>query len=188
MSNTPSEKADYQDTDSQSVEPKQESAGDKKPPKKSQIILRRATTCDAIKIFHVIREAFEATKLDYPGIDEDAAVKWIIDVLSNHGVVFLAEKNGRLVGTLGLQPMQFPWVDPSKPESWYLANAWFFVQPRFRKNGTADHLIKKAQEYADKNGAFLSVGMFLERGAALKDRFLKIQGFTYTGGSFIYKG
>lgn len=156
-------------------------------PSKKVVQLRKASMKDSIKIFRAIKDTFEATQMSYPPVDDDSAITWIMDVIRNHGLVYIAEVSGRIVGSVGFQPSEFPWANPKHPHRWYLSNVWFYVHPGYRKYGTAEALIQKSMIFAKEAGILLSVGIYLEENAELKERFLKMKGLTYVGGSFLYQ-
>lgn len=161
---------------------------DKETPSRKVVTLRKATPKDAVKIFQVLKDMLDSTKLAYPPVDEDAAVLWSVDVLTSPGsLVYVAEVSGRVVGSLGFEAAEFRWAKVGSPERWYLANTWFYIHPKYRKNGTAEALVKKAMVFAKESKIIISFGIFLEQQIELKERFLKMQGLDYVGGTFIYQ-
>lgn len=159
----------------------------KEAPSKQVVQIRRANQEDIIRIFKVIKEALGDTGLRYPPVDRDTAITWISDVIRYDGLVYVAEVSGRIVGSIGFQPMEFPWADKAHKNRWYYANVWLYVHQGYRKYGTAEALINKAKIFAKSAGVLLAVGTTLEKNSELKERFLRMQGLTYVGGSFLYQ-
>lgn len=149
------------------------------------ITVRRAKPFDASNLCRLLDQAYEDSGGGvYPEVDQRSMLAWVADVLSR-GYVIVAEKSGRIVGSIALCDFQFPW----NPR-WYLSMEWFYVSPAFRENGTADALIKAAHAFADTGkpgGISILAGLTSAKHAAVKDRLMRMKGYTYMGGTFMRK-
>jgi len=140
---------------------------------------RQAKPLDATNLLRLLVEGHEDNGGVYPPVDERLMLQWITAVLTG-GYVVVIEKSGRIVGSIGLVPFQFPWS-----AEWLLNMEWFYVQKRFRRNSSADALLVAAHAFADDKGASIVGGVSSAKDAALKDRLMQIKGYCYMGGYFI---
>jgi GNAT superfamily N-acetyltransferase len=97
--------------------------------------------------------------------------------------VAACEETSRVVGCIILNHHVWPW----NRQAWHLVNDHFWVDPRYRKFGTAAKLLQCAKQCAKELGKPLYLDFsFGGIDADLKDRFAKMQGFTYNGGRFCF--
>jgi predicted N-acetyltransferase YhbS len=149
-----------------------------------RIVIRKATQFDAVKILRLHMESHkeaEATHgLPYPPVDENKTMGNIVRVIAINSAFVADVGDGRVVGSIGVEPQQMPWS-----AEWHASNPWFDVQAAFRKHGTADALVKAAVALAQDKG----LSFFLHFNSAvhpeLKDRWAKQRGFTYCGGTLL---
>lgn len=147
---------------------------------KDRIILyRTATSYDIVKIGRLIEDAHKQSGAPYPPIHLPTMMDWINRVIAT-GFVVVADLSGRVVGSLGMEPFRYGWA--AEP---CLTNAWFYVDPVYRKRGTAAQLMGLAKSFADKHNSFAVIGIQDIVDAELKDEFLKMQGWKYGGGLFL---
>lgn len=158
-----------------------------KAPSRKVVDLRKATPKDAIKIFRVVKEMFEATDHEYPLVDEDTTITWIMQTILNGGLVYVAEVSGRVVGSLGFEISEFPWVSKTNRDRWYLSNVWFYIHPKYRTNQVAEALIQKAKIYANEEKIALSFNTnFEQQRKQAEQRFLSIEEINYGTTTFMY--
>ena len=86
-----------------------------------------------------------------------------------------------MIGSIALVPAQFQW----NRKFFRATTQWFFVQPKFRKGGTAGGLLKVAKEWASKHNFVIALGTMMGRDTERLDRFLRLSGFRYAGGNFV---
>jgi len=148
------------------------------------ITVRRAKPYDVSNLCRLMDQAQQDSGGLYPDVDHGYMMNWCASTLAK-GYVIVAEKSGRIIGSIALTDFQFPW----NPR-WYLSMEWFYVNPSFRENGTADALIKAAHAFADTGkpgGIGILAGLTSHKYAAAKDRLMRMKGYTYMGGTFMRK-
>ena len=144
-----------------------------------KIVIRPAKPYDATKLCYLLERAYLDQDDVYPPIDQARMLAWVTRLLSD-GYVLVADKGGRIVGSLALANWQFQWS-----VVWYAVIEWFFVDKSFRVNGTADGLLRAAHMFADERQVPIVGGISAARDAKVKDRLMRIKGYTYLGGQFL---
>jgi GNAT superfamily N-acetyltransferase len=127
-----------------------------------------------------IAPSLDEAGIGYPPIQEDRALRWILDVMAR-GFVLVAIADGRVIGSAGFDAFQFPW----NGDLWCFNNTWLYVQPEYRKGGTTAMLIRHAVKYAEARQAPIIMGNTSGYRAELKDMLIGRAGFTYAGGFFV---
>jgi predicted N-acetyltransferase YhbS len=143
------------------------------------ITVRRAKPYDVANLCRLLDQAYEDSGGIYPEVHEPSMLVWVSNTLTS-GYTIVAEKSGRIVGSLALTDFQFPW----NPR-YYLTMEWFYVTRGFRDNGTADALIKAAHAFADEGKMPILAGLTSAKDPELKDRLMRMKGYTYLGGTFM---
>lgn len=89
----------------------------------------------------------------YAPLDVEKAAKNALDVMAE-GMVFVAEIDGKPVGTIGLTELSF-WYSPQT----FLQDAWLFVLPQFRGGQVGVRLMQAARMEAERRNkvAFVTV-------------------------------
>jgi GNAT superfamily N-acetyltransferase len=101
------------------------------------------------------------------------------------GLVFVAANGERIVGVVILDYARWPWTHPNSESGRHLYNQHFWVDPAFRRGGTALKLRKMAEARADALGLpLLLQTSSLDSNTDLKDRFFAMGGFKRVGGNF----
>ena len=72
---------------------------------------------------------------------------WRIDRVFREGVILIAIRGGKPVGTMGISPAQWWFSD-----DWYLGDFWMFVRKGDRRSTAAADILKKAKEFSDRVG------------------------------------
>lgn len=146
-----------------------------------EVKIRTATLLDTCAIYELLVKAFDEAPIEVPKPEMRAGLQWIAHVTDN--MCYVAEVDGKLVGSLGIEYKTFPWA----PEEKLMNDAWFYVLPDYRNSDVASALIKKIQLAVVATGVpfFGGVNWGGSR-VELKDRFIKRHGFTFVGSNFAY--
>ena len=107
-------------------------------------------------------------------------LQYTLDLIAQK-LVFVAVVGNDVVGIIAADWAHWPW----NRKSLFLDCKQFFVQPAFRKGAAASKLLTAMKERARELNMPLQLSITYPDGAEeYKDRFLKMQGFEYTGGNF----
>ncbi|MES1955798.1 GNAT family N-acetyltransferase [Salinisphaera hydrothermalis] len=147
---------------------------------KKVIRIRKAQQSDAVALYRLLEEAYSDRGVDYSPIDENRLMCWITTTIAD-GEVWVADRSGRVIGSIALIDFQFPWS-----ANWVLINSWLYVLRNFRARGTGKKLMEAVFASADdKGGAPLVIGTHSGRDTDWKDEFIGgFGGVTYCGGTF----
>ena len=148
----------------------------------TDIIYRPAGIFDQTPIMLFLLPWLEEGAVVYPSINREYG-KWVNTILSQ-GVCFLAEKDNQIIGIIGGSLSHFPWNSEAK----FLAIEWLYVCKDFRKEGLANKLINMIKQYTENYDLPLLTTLMNGVDTETKERFMRMKGFKYTGGSFYYKG
>lgn len=150
-------------------------------PAPRQITIRPAHVRDVSPLYDLLIRYFDDLALLYPGPVPGPTMAWGLTIIIKGGVV-VAEENGVLIGSVGLEIGQYPWA----PSVSYLNGCWFYVAPEYRRGGTADRLMKAAKEIAAKNNMGLRLDSVWGVENELQDRYRARHGFRYVGGNHVW--
>jgi GNAT superfamily N-acetyltransferase len=153
--------------------------------------IRVAQFEDVFQIERTLLDAARQAEFPVPPVERPYAVQKLMDLVAVK-LIWVAETQGKLypsgfppaiVGCIVLSHHVWPW----NRQAWHLVNDHFWVDPKYRKFGTAAKLLHCAKQAASE----LSKPLYLDFSfggidADLKDRFAKMQGFTYNGGRFCF--
>ena len=145
----------------------------------TQVTIRKGKPYDVSNICRLLEQANNDADGMYPDPEPHMVIQWVTSIL-NEGYVVVAEKSGRLIGSVAVTNYRFPWSP-----KWYLYVDWLFVSRNFRDGGVFDGLLTALHAYADERKAPIFGGISSGRDARLKDRLLKMRGYHYLGGQFI---
>ena len=143
------------------------------------IKVRRAEPKDIVNIAKLLKGGWRQQTLQFAPIDDACGYRWILSILEQ-GFVVVADLNGRIVGTASAEPYR-----PNWSRKWLMDMSFLYVLPSFRRDGIAEKLIQAVTNFADKHGAGLTFGIETMDKPLIKDRLLKIAGWTYAGGNFL---
>ncbi|MBX3504401.1 MAG: GNAT family N-acetyltransferase [Parvibaculum sp.] len=151
---------------------------------KQVISIRKATPDDVVALKDLVVSGREEYSFDIPEPEPVATMAWVLSVIAV-GHTYVAEADGRIVGSIGMRAETWPWAPAARP---FIVNAWFFVDEGYRKGGTGVALAKKMRDGATE-AQVLAVLQITSGGAVvdLKDRLIQRLGFEYVGGSFIMR-
>lgn len=144
----------------------------------SEITIRRAVPKDFVNILRLLEQAVQENEVAYPPIDELKLMEWVT-ATKRDGEIVVADLSGRIVGTLGLLVQEWKWSTER-----FISNEFFFVQPPFRKHGTAEALLKAGEKFAHDGKLRLVVSFSGGRKSETKDRMMQMKGWIYCGGMF----
>lgn len=117
----------------------------------------------------------------YPSPVEADTMAWGLGIINKGGVI-VAECEGKIVGSVGIELGFYPWNLQSK----YLNGVWLWVIPEFRNGSTGVRLLKAAKDVADKNGLAIRLDEIWKYRSFLMGKLKERMGFHHVGGNFIY--
>lgn len=144
-----------------------------------QVTIRQAKPYDVSNLCRLLEQVWHDAEGEYPEPDQYRVINWVTSII-NDGYVVVAEKSGRLVGTIALTNYQFPWSP-----KWYLYTDWMYVSKSFREGGVFDALLTAIHAYADERKAPIFGGIHSGKYPMLKDRLMQQRGYKYLGGQFL---
>lgn len=150
---------------------------------RSVVVIRKAIYADVMAIERTITDvAWANADIPLPAPERPYVLQYGMDLISR-GLVYVAEVETTIVGCIMLDTPHWPW----NRKAWYLENAHFWIEPTFRKGGTAAKLIDAAKSTAVEMKLPLRLCFTSDgRDADLKDRWMRMQGFKYQGGNFFF--
>jgi GNAT superfamily N-acetyltransferase len=147
------------------------------------IEVRPALYDEVFQIRDTIVGARVLAEMPLPEVEEPWAIQYTLDLIRD-GLVFVAVVDRAVVGVAILAVQHWPWNRVAK----FLENIHLWVEPKHRKGGTGLKLIALMKARAKELNMPLSLRISFPDGAAeTKDRLLRMQGFTYLGGTFWLK-
>lgn len=147
----------------------------------TEIKVRTAGARDASNITRLLFDWFNETDLGWPEPDDVDMLTWVTEVM-NDGRVIVAERSGRLIGVVGVKPRRFSW----NRSRWYFGDTFFFVTPAYRRGGVANALMKAVQAHAASYNVPLVMGVITGRNTDVLERWYRIQGGEYAGGTMAF--
>jgi N-acetylglutamate synthase-like GNAT family acetyltransferase len=148
---------------------------------KNLVTVRPAQTLDAVNIVKLLRSAWqEIQNTQGVALSEERALGYVNNMIRDHFVV-VAEVSGRVIGSIALQPMQYPWS-----EQWFMGEMWFFVVHTHRERITTRLLLKEAERLLD---AKQMSAIFRSEVPDDQDDFTRIlhtrEGYRHVGGVYV---
>lgn len=141
------------------------------------IKIRPVTAIDVSNIVRLLLEWHSTSMIQYPPPVENDVLRWVAGVL-DIGYIGAAERAGRIIGTIGIEPRQFQW----NKATWFLGDAFFYVNPNYRRSGVATALLHAAKLYAAARRAPLVLAILTGDQPEKLERYYSIQGGIYAGG------
>lgn len=129
------------------------------------IRLRVATLSDFPGVLALLMEMADETAMALANWDKVGAK---LSKLLSESNVIVADKDGRIVGSVGLEHTSWWYSDEG-----YLADRWTFVTKSERKGLTAARLIKFARNYANAQGLPLAMGVWTKDDTARKNSLFR---------------
>lgn len=147
----------------------------------ARVIIREARYTDLFGLERTLTQALTLGGFSEP-IEQPYAYKKLLDLIGFR-LAWVAEADGHIVGCLVLSHHCWPW----NSQEWHLAQEHLWVEPEYRRGGTAAKLLGCGKQCAHELGRKLVLNIsFGGEDAPLKDRFVKSQGFAYIGGRFCF--
>jgi GNAT superfamily N-acetyltransferase len=145
------------------------------------ISFRRATARDLTQLYDCLLHYFDELSFAYPGVNETDVVTWGLGVVNGGGCI-VAECDGKIIGSVGMEVSTFPWNRANR----YLNSVWLFVVPEFRKGGTGIRLMKLAKDIAKSNEMPVMLGEVFGFEPELLGKIKQVLGFKHVGGNYIW--
>jgi GNAT superfamily N-acetyltransferase len=146
-------------------------------------IVRLAVFEDVFQIERTLLDAARMAEFPVPPVERPYAIQKLMDLTAVKLIWVATTEENAVVGVIVLTHHVWPW----NRQAWHLINDHFWVDPAYRKFGTAAKLLECAKQCASELGKPLYLDFsFGGIDADLKDRFAKMQGFTYNGGRFCF--
>ena len=144
--------------------------------------VHQAAPEDLFAIEQTLLKAAELADFPVPSVERPYVYNKLLQLI-DHRLVWVAVGESRVVGCLILEHAYWHW----NSKVWFLTNPHFWVEPKYRKGGTAAKLLQCAKQCAVE----LKVPLYLELSfggldSHLKDRFVRMQGLAYKGGRFCF--
>jgi N-acetylglutamate synthase-like GNAT family acetyltransferase len=143
------------------------------------ITIRKAKAYDVSNLCRLLEQAYSDAEGMYPEPDQYMVINWVTGILSE-GYCVVAEKAGRIIGSVAVTNYRFPWSP-----KWFIYVDWMYVSVGFREGGVFDGLLTAIHAYADERQAPIFGGISSGKAAALKDRLMRMKGYHYLGGQFM---
>lgn len=139
-------------------------------------MIRRATEVDAPSITRFLIDRFHGTYDHFAPVDLVKTYSWVMHHLKT-GVVFVAEKDGVLIGTISGSVTEYWWS-----KSRHVCDGWYFVDPNARASRAGALLLKSLDEWA--GDLDLTIGVISGDDLDRKRKFFERNGFECLGGTF----
>lgn len=130
-----------------------------------KIVIRPATAMDSVNLVRLLKSGYEesAARKIAP-FDEQEILRYVSEVINPSNKQMpatyctVAEKEGRLLGSLALTPRPVPW----HPRTWVMMENWFAVAVSNRIKGVDGMLLDQAWDMLDRLNlfAFMGTNMF----------------------------
>ena len=144
-----------------------------------KIKVRRAVPKDIVNIAKLLTGGWNEQTVEYAPIDDLRGYEWLLGILEK-GFIAVADLNGRIVGAACASPFIPPWST-----QWLLDMEFLYIMPTFRQAGVAQGLIEAVEGFADRVELPMTFGIQTGDKPLVKDRLMKIAGFTYVGGNYL---
>lgn len=119
------------------------------PTEQPALRIRRATPLDAVNLYKLLVDEEQNTGIDIE-FDEAARLAHILHVIAT-GYVAVAEKSGRLVGTIG-----FSAGGPQYAKARILTSEWYFLIPSLQNSQVPASFVNRIVSFADRHGVGIS--------------------------------
>lgn len=146
--------------------------------KDNAVNFRIATASDVVNIYRVISYRF-------PDKEEGELIRWLLDIITNNGIIFIAEVSGRIVGALCFK--KNPLIN-GKASRECLSSEWLYIHKAYLDQHISIILVNIAKNYALENNMMIKLKSSYGVCALIEDMFFKFQEFGMLGENFIYVG
>lgn len=140
----------------------------------------RAVREDAVALYKLLCEMYSAVGLDMPRPVKNRIFERIRASVED-GVTFLAERNGEVVGALGVMHSPAWWSDQGP-----FVDTFFYVRPSARAGGTAKQLVREAERYVHSQNNKLVISLLTGVDLPRKEAFLERLGGKKIAAGYIF--
>lgn len=126
-----------------------------------KITIRPATAMDSVNIVRLLKAQYdEAAVHAVAPFDEDEILRYVTRSITPEpgnplrAYILVAEKDGRIFGSLALTPVPLPW----NRAFMVLMESWFAIVPKYRDKDLADRMRDSAERMLDSIGMFAFFG------------------------------
>ncbi len=145
----------------------------------TKIKVRSAQPKDVVNIVKLLMSGWSEQTIEYAPVNDLLGYQWILKILRD-GFIAVADLNGRIVGAACASPFQPPWS-----LKWVLDMEFYYVMPQFRGDGVSEALMKAVEQWADSVKLSIHFGIRTGEKPDVKDRMMKMAGWTYVGGNYV---
>lgn len=147
--------------------------------------IRVAKFADVEGILQTLLRALDESETPWPVPEQPYCQQYTMDLIAQN-LCFVALAEGtRVVGVIMLDRARWPWTHPNSESGRHLYNQHFWVDPAYRRGGTASKLLQMAAARADAEGLpLLLISSSSSPDVDLADRFFATQGFKRIGGTY----
>lgn len=151
----------------------------------NKVVVRRAVPWDVVRVTRMMAQAAkdQAKEIWFPQVDESGAkaLFYMLTLISN-GLVVVAEseKDGRIVGAIGVGISKEAWSD-----DWFALIEWTYVLPSYRKSGIAGSMMTYIERFADDKSLPIVIGILSGSDVQAKDDMIRRRGYQHGGGNFV---
>lgn len=150
--------------------------------KPKRVIARPATAMDAKGIYDVWKMHHKHELSHLPAPNPDHAMLWITRTIVE-GVVWVAEMEGRIVGSIGGKSAVWPW----NQHQTFFYGEWFCFLPEYAEAGAGSWLLNKLRVMSNIEEVDMLFANISNEATSDKERLLTAEGFTDCGGVFFIK-
>ena len=143
------------------------------------MIIRKATILDISALIHLLYSMHKETIIKIPNINSVKLINKISHLIHN-GLILVAEKDKKIVGSIGGQIVEDWWSDEK-----YIADAWFYVYKNNRKSTIAIRLLKSFMKITKEAKLKLRLGHIFSGDMDRKDKFFTKIGLQKVGSTFM---
>lgn len=143
------------------------------------VTIRTANKADAVELLHLLTAMHGEAPVAHSPIDASRAFDFIHHVIGS-GAVFIAERDGDLVGSLGCMPGMDWWSSET-----VLKDAWNYVRPEHRASRAGYLLFKAYSETARNMGLKRKSAVVNGQDIDRKDKFFARFGMVPAGSIYV---
>lgn len=112
---------------------------------KTEAVIRPAGPMDSVNVVRLIKDGWKETPAaQISPLNEQKLLEYVTATL-RHSFCIVAERNGRMLGTLAVAPIRMPWC-----EAVVMAESWFCIVPKYRDRKLPDQMLAVLDQFLDK--------------------------------------
>lgn len=132
-----------------------------------RVEMRKATPIDALKILGIFKKSHAANMPDFPPVDDNDAVLWILGVIAQ-GIAVVACVNDRIVGSFGGVLVRHGW----NSKEYHLKGEWFCILDKYNDSAIPVAMMKKIKKDAGLHKNNLMFSYYGDKTDTLEKTFL----------------